>query len=236
LNALCDLWRFALAVTQHQCLPIIPAHMEYLPLHNGIDRVSIWWDDYRAIVAHDGTEPTLRDWVSNARICPNRDGIAEGTAEAVLNYDVAVCDILRGLPGRQIVQTGLSQGGQKAPVCAYYLKRLHHVSTDEVVTFGAPPCAVNEATLLPGTSWTRAVCGRDIVEIPCSDSKRGGTRVQLDGCPNDDIPVIGRILDHDSYTYGLLLYCRKIGDREGEQCMLTLLEMGDQKWRRLEGL
>jgi hypothetical protein len=235
LNALCDIWRFALAVTQHQCLPIIPAHMEYLPLHNGIDRVSIWWDDYRAIVAHDGTEPTLRDWVSNARICPNRDGIAQGTADAVLNYDVAVCDILRGLPGRQIVQTGLSQGGQKAPVCAYYLKRLHHVSTDEVVTFGAPPCAVNEATLLPGVSWTRTVAGRDIVEIACSDSKRGGTRVQLDGCPNSDT-LPGPLLDHASYTYALLLYCRKIGDREGEHCMQTLLEMGDQTWARLQGL
>jgi len=236
MNALCSTWRFAISVTQSQCRPIIPKSYECVDLHNGIDRVSIWWDDYQVFVSHDGTEPTLRDWVSNARICPNRDGIAEGPAEAVLNYDVAVCDILRGLPGRQIVQTGLSQGGQKAPVCAYYLKRLHYVSTDDVVTFGAPPCAENESMLLPGVSWTRAVCGRDIVEIPCSDSRRGGTRVQLDGCPNDDIPVIGRMLDHDSYTYGLLLYCRKIGDKEGEQCMLTLLEMGDQKWRRLEGL
>jgi len=235
VNTLCDLWRYALAVTQSQCRPIIPPDYECIDLHNGIDRVSIWWNDYRAVISHDGTEPSFRDWTQNIRIYPNQEGIASGTADAVLYYDVAVCDVLRGLPGRQIVQTGLSQGGQKAPVCAYYLKRLHHVSTDEVVTFGAPPCAINEQTLLPGVPWTRAVAGRDIVEIACSDSKRGGTRVQLDGCPNSDT-LPGPLLDHASYTHALLLYCRKIGDREGERCMQALLEMGDQTWARLQGL
>jgi len=238
MHPIADHWRFACAASQTQCREIIPKSYTFTEFKNDLDKVSIWENDDEVFVEWDGTKGTLADWKQNFDLCPNREGFHHEFANATENFRVAIVDYLKPMKKKKKRTGGHSHGGGHAPTSAFYIERLSHITFDEIITYGSPPYALDENKV---KNVTRVVCGNDPVEMRCLTRwrifrciKRIPNPIRTKGCPNGDKL---KVLDHDyaPYSNSLALFCKSIGDVEGEKCMRELFEMNSSRFKHLEG-